>query len=738
MRFALLLSLLIAAPALGQSPGTVHGVLVETSTGPYAVGSTYAVTLRLRAEPGPADLGTSTFVLDFDGTATSFAGAPTEGPAADYTFANYQGAQTTSSGALALYNSTVVLTNPNRLTVAVQLGATLDTQGRGQALPETLTDVVTLRFTVAEAARPPMFSFNNVQANTGPGLRYTNGTFTGIGGPTAMLTGTDGWRMLALPASMQTLAGLVDPFWTQGYSGADSPNGTANVLRYAEGAACDAEPGTPTPCDASTGYVAPGSQADALPSGAGVFVYVYADDDMTQPGVQGGFPKTLSASGPEPAAPFTFSTVTFTPAGGPDADGWNLVGNPFQVTIDWDEPTWTRTNVDQAAYVWDPAQANYRVRNGGVGNLTDGLIAPFQGFWAKANGPSPVLTVPAAARATGGTVYGLDKPTDSPETLGADETSVVALRLDGAVGGAARTSEAFLAFRQGGLLERDPFDAYALTPPAADYALLWAALPDGIALSISALPSLESVLEAGVAVDVPVGLDIVAAGAPAGGTFRLTWPAVPELAVGRLILVDTESAVEVDLASATEYPFTVEGPASAARAPAGDVSARQAALSRSATERDREDGPSRLAQTPGAGASPAAVPGLVRTAPVALARGGSAARFVLRYDPAGATTSEGGSLPEEFELSNPYPNPSRQSARLQFALPSASEVEVWVYDLLGRRVLNVASGARGAGRHTVELDTGALASGVYAVRAEMRPVAGGASSALTRRLSVVR
>lgn len=180
MRVILSLAAALAAvPALSQ--GTVHGALVETTVGPYTAGATYEVALRLRADPSAADLGTSTFVLDFSGTATTFAAAPAEGPAGDYEFLAYQGAQATSTGGAAGYNSRVVRTNTNRLTVVVDLGFTSD--GNGQALPSTLVDLVDLRFTVADPEVVPSFTVSNVQAYTGPGQPFVVGVFPFLPNP---------------------------------------------------------------------------------------------------------------------------------------------------------------------------------------------------------------------------------------------------------------------------------------------------------------------------------------------------------------------------------------------------------------------------------------------------------------------------------------------------------------------------------------------------------------------------
>ncbi|HLT45844.1 MAG TPA: T9SS type A sorting domain-containing protein, partial [Rubricoccaceae bacterium] len=73
------------------------------------------------------------------------------------------------------------------------------------------------------------------------------------------------------------------------------------------------------------------------------------------------------------------------------------------------------------------------------------------------------------------------------------------------------------------------------------------------------------------------------------------------------------------------------------------------------------------------------------------------------------------------------PNPFRGKATVTLTLARPSEVEVAVYDVLGRRVAVLAGGVYGAGRHVLTLDGTDLPAGVYVVRAS----AGGVVAAHT-------
>ena len=69
-----------------------------------------------------------------------------------------------------------------------------------------------------------------------------------------------------------------------------------------------------------------------------------------------------------------------------------------------------------------------------------------------------------------------------------------------------------------------------------------------------------------------------------------------------------------------------------------------------------------------------------------------------------------------FGLGLPFPNPAPSASTVVVRLDAPAEVEVAVYDALGRRVAVAASGAFAAGDHPVRVDASALAPGVYVVR----------------------
>ena len=78
--------------------------------------------------------------------------------------------------------------------------------------------------------------------------------------------------------------------------------------------------------------------------------------------------------------------------------GLNLIGNPYTSAITADIQNWTKVNVGNAVWVWDPVSGNYKTWNGFTGSLVAGIIPAMQGFFIKASGPLPSLIIPAASR----------------------------------------------------------------------------------------------------------------------------------------------------------------------------------------------------------------------------------------------------------------------------------------------------------------------------------------------------
>ena len=70
-------------------------------------------------------------------------------------------------------------------------------------------------------------------------------------------------------------------------------------------------------------------------------------------------------------------------------------------------------------------------------------------------------------------------------------------------------------------------------------------------------------------------------------------------------------------------------------------------------------------------------------------------------------------LPSVFALEQNYPNPFNPSTSIQFSLPVDAQVAIGVYNLVGEKVAEIASGNFAAGSHKVTFNASALTSGIY-------------------------
>jgi hypothetical protein len=87
----------------------------------------------------------------------------------------------------------------------------------------------------------------------------------------------------------------------------------------------------------------------------------------------------------------------------------------------------------------------------------------------------------------------------------------------------------------------------------------------------------------------------------------------------------------------------------------------------------------------------------------------------------GSPKRESSPLPGKFFLAQNYPNPFNSNTTIMFELPEPSDVEIVIYDILGRKVVTLASEKMSAGSHsriwTGRNQTGlTVSSGVYFYR----------------------
>ncbi len=468
--------------------------------------------------------------------------------------------------------------------------------------------------------------------------------------------GDMGWRMLSSPIDT-TYGEFLDGVLTQGYSGSTLGNASSDSL----------QPTVLTHLENYSGtdlqrLRAPTSSSQKLTQGQGMFVFLFgsiaADSRYNDP-----LPDTLDVSGREfdgDGTEVDFG-VTYTVT----ADsGWNLVGNPFLATIDWDDNTnWTKTNIESTIYIWDPAanggDGEYLTWNGTTGTLPNGgLIPPFQGFWVKANDANPVLKVSKEAKKTGGSF--LRKQASNNSNI-----KIIDIALYSNSGRSKKTN---IMFSDEGLKGKDMLDAYRLLPMTSSFIEMHTLLDNGTELAINSLPN-----DFNSRLFIPIHIESFERGVPQSEELTFVWGdlrSIPEDWI--LTLIDNETGNEINLMEENSYTFFHSTRAKVA--PTTNPSSPNFSIRTKASTQST--------------------------------------RFTLKV----STEQIERDVPEEIFLSQNYPNPFNPTTTIPFGLNEDSNVELVVYDILGRKIRTLVDGPRTAGRYEVPFNSRELASGVYFYR----------------------
>ncbi|MEQ9280820.1 MAG: T9SS type A sorting domain-containing protein [Balneola sp.] len=463
------------------------------------------------------------------------------------------------------------------------------------------------------------------------------------------ISGSNGWRLLSSPLSSD-YGDLFDAITTQGYAGSSLGNAPVdslqpNVLYYVE-----SYPGTD-----NQRWRAPSNASASIQEGLGLYTYIFgniaSDSRYNNP-----LPADLTVEGQEPSGAVDFG-VTYTIA----ADsGWNLVGNPYTATIDWDDSgNWTKTNIDNTIYIWDYTSSQYKTWNGTTGDLGNGLISPFQGFWVKANDTSPALIVDEDAKTTNGNFVGkIVSENNNPEPKFSIELSDDLNRI----------STHFM-FSKSAKLNKDSKDAYRLVPPPgiSSYLDLASVSENKNRFSINNLPR-----DFGIPIEIPLSINAYEKGYSADKPLHFVFKNFKNIPAGwSIYLVDTKSNTEINILTERTYLFNHTG-------------------------EHRKEAPNNV----------------LGSKPKITVKASSKNRFYLRIDP-GADAND---LPNEFILSQNYPNPFNPSTKIKFTLPVQSNAVLEVFDILGRKITTLASEELPAGQHIYEWDASRQSSGVYLYR----------------------
>jgi hypothetical protein len=148
------------------------------------------------------------------------------------------------------------------------------------------------------------------------------------------------------------------------------------------------------------GYIGfPGTtNTDTLKRGYGYALYMW----------NGVAPTQFELRGPINTGTIPFTTVSFHNTGNPNADGWNLIGNPYPSSVQWNSTGWTRSGISAVVWVWDVTaelwrSCNFNTPNGG--NLPNCKIATGEAFWVQATSATPSLSIKETAKVSPGAAF---------------------------------------------------------------------------------------------------------------------------------------------------------------------------------------------------------------------------------------------------------------------------------------------------------------------------------------------
>ncbi|MBQ34519.1 MAG: hypothetical protein CMG32_06790 [Candidatus Marinimicrobia bacterium] len=455
---------------------------------------------------------------------------------------------------------------------------------------------------------------------------------------TVSISGTSGFRMMSSPVSGTIYSDLLAELWIQGMTGGDVTSGDANVWTYSV---------------AGQSWSALSNLSTAsLTAGAGFLVYVYADTDNDG---DDDLAVTLSVNGTANNSSATVGSI---------ADGgWALIGNLYVATIDWDDVS--KTNLATSAYVYDNAKsggAGYISWNGSAGSLSNGLIAPFQGFWVQASGGTGSITIDVADKSTtAGTFY---------KTMN-DSTGSMSFAISS---GEDYEDNTFVSFMTNGEAGMDNADAYKLLPMTASERVVGISYAEGNGLDISNLPYVH---EGSIAIP----LDVMYLTVDADYNFvtnendvTMTWDISSLPGHVSLTLTDNATGTAVNLTEESEIIFSTEAK----------------------------------------GSFPAYGSGGVNIYPQV-----GESRFTLTVAYSTLTSNdEPANVPGTFALRPAYPNPFNPSTTISFDIPDATDrnTSLYIYDITGKLVETLINKVLPSGSHAVTWDPKNLSAGLYIVQ----------------------
>ncbi len=471
------------------------------------------------------------------------------------------------------------------------------------------------------------------------------------------VTGSEGFRTLSAPNSGTVFDELLGEFWTQGFTGSDGSSGDDNAWTLDE--------------DTQAWTALTNQATDSLSAGNGFLFYLFSDDNGPHVSGDTGFPKRISAN--QFGGDGIRNTGSVTPISTLADNDFFFAGNPYLFPIDWDELT--KTNLSQTVYIYDQANATWQTWNGTAGDLTDGEIAAFQGFFIQGDGGSGSLTIEEAD--TVSTSVNLLKRSPILRSFSEGERALKILaEADGL------SANTWLSFQEGGNIGDDPFDGLALTPFASRYLRLTTIIENSDELQINALP-IDSDKELRFPLEL-TGLNI-------SGIAKLSFEGLDRFKDWRISILDTETDQKHILSEKDilELPIT-------------PISSKQSSS-------------------------------LLTLAPIQAKTNNDGYRFEIIVTPNALVNNEHDQeAPLTLRLDQNYPNPFNPVTTIAYSLPNPVQVQLKVFDLMGRKVAMLINEKQHPGQYSFRFDASQLSSGTYFYQLKAGNIT------LTRKLTLIK
>ena len=505
------------------------------------------------------------------------------------------------------------------------------------------------------------------------------------------LSGNKGWRLLSSPFDVSYNSFFSAPLVTQGYSGSTFPSLQPNLFWWDE-----SEAGTTL-----QSWRMPGNGTSNILTGQGLIYFVF--NGAGRPDSETEFytdvlPISNTISGYEPQlfgssyswngsnAPLTFTNRPTTQTPSPndtifldilEADaGWNLIANPTASPLNWDSPSgWTKTNLDNTIYIWDPASnssnGEYLFWNGTTGTLGDGIIRPFEAFWVHANNSNPLLEFNNNAKTS------LITNTHFKETIATNQYDI-SLTLSGN----EMQANIFLSLDENARLGTDVKDAFFLQPLSDDFLMfyMYPSHNQAIPLVINHLP-----LNSDESMIIPLFAGINAQNI-SNNTFLLNWN-LPENMPSdyNIVLMDHHKQTAVSMIFEQQYSFEMD------LQPQSKLS--NASLILPAVSHPR------FSRNPITNNDNASLKQTEELFPIPE----ESNRFSIVIE-AGPAVKYPTYLNKIAILLNPYPNPCKQNVQIRWQVPeNNSQIEISAFNQLGQKIATIAKGSFSAGNHTSSL-----------------------------------